>query len=98
MKMVLEKKFRTEMIEEGSWGSRDLGVSDNEMLLYVSQDNPGRGFIEWNIIDLERNEEIGLRWDPRTMELQDYDGVMCLAEEAIALIREYGIIVGQDFM
>lgn len=55
----------------------------------------GRGLIEWVIEALDEVESIGI-W-VEDGELTDYDGTMCLPEEAIKLLEQAGITVGEDF-
>lgn len=51
--------------------------------------------IEWVIEALDEVESIGI-WT-EDGELTDYDGTMCLPEEAIKLLERAGIKVGEDF-
>jgi hypothetical protein len=101
MKPVLSKTFTTELVLERSSTSwqEPLGTHESTMELYIYRDG-FKGMIEWDIPALERTEQIGLWFETGEggkKELSDYDGVMCLPEEAIALLEEYGIVVGEDY-
>jgi hypothetical protein len=95
-KPIATKAFEAEMVLEGSWGERKLGKHTSTMELWEC-DGPGRYYIEWDIPDLERTEEIGIWFDTKTKELIDYDGVFSLPIQAIALLEEHGIKVGEEF-
>ena len=95
-KLIGSKSFEAEMALEGSWGSRRHGKHSSTMELWLL-DDPGRYFIEWDIPDMDRTEEIGIWVDHGTRELTDYDGVFSLPVEAIALLEKHGIKVGDDF-
>ena len=97
MKEVASKTFTADLIVEGSWGERPLGTSESTMTFYKSILRFDTGMIEWDIPAHEMTEHIGLWWDPSTMELTDYDGVFSLPKEAIELLEENGIKVGEDF-
>lgn len=92
------KSFTSEMVLEGSWGSRKLGRYASTMELTIYDDHVG--CIEWDIPELETTEHIGL-WFETTPEgklsLSDYDGVFCLPIQAIHMIEEAGIIVEEIF-
>lgn len=77
----------TEMISEGSWGSRDLGSHASTMELFKS-DTPNHYVIEWDIDTLDTTEHIGLWFDGK--ELIDYDGVFSLPAEAIEFLEKQG--------
>lgn len=90
--LIDKMTFNAELVWEGSWGERSAGKHESTMELHLSK---GGYFIEWDIPDLEATETIGLEFDGK--ELTDYDGVMSLPREAIALIRKNGFVVGKDF-
>lgn len=90
--------FVSELIREGSWGSRAIGTHESTMDLYLNSDNTG--YIEWDVPDLEVTECIGLWFEIDTTgkrTLSDYDGVFSLPEEAIELMREGGILVPEEY-
>jgi len=92
-----KETFIAPMIMEGSWGERDIGTHESTMQLYFHND--ATGFIEWDIGDVGF-EHIGLWFsiDPVGVRtLTDYDGVMCLSDKAIALLRKYDVIVPKEF-
>lgn len=99
MRKVASKTFTTDLLSEGSWGSRDLGKHESTMDLYLEET---RGFIEWDVPDLDTTEEIGLMFEFRPghepqLQLYDYDGVFSLPDEAIELIESVGIFVPNEF-
>jgi hypothetical protein len=92
-----KETFNCPLIMEGSWGERDIGTHESTMELYFNDD--ATGFIEWDITDVGF-EHIGLwfsidQFGIRT--LSDYDGVMCLSDKAIALLRKFDVIVPKEF-
>ncbi|VTU31943.1 hypothetical protein H4CHR_02910 [Variovorax sp. PBS-H4] len=95
-KKIATKTFTAEMILEGSWGSRQLGKHESTMDLWEG-DGAGYYFIEWDIPDIETTEGIGIWFNPDTRELTDYDGIFSLPTEAIALLEENGIKVGEEW-
>lgn len=98
MKQVATKTFKSSLIMEGSWGEQSLGEHQSVMALYVTEDGR-RGFIEWDVPDLEELTEIGLRFElyGDDMVLTDYDGVFSLPAEAIKMLEETGVFVGTEF-
>ena len=104
MKQIATKTFKSSLIMEGSWGEQSLGEHESVMTLYVSSDHT-RGFIEWDVPDLEELTEIGLWFerddkdpDPSIHSvLTDYDGVISLPSEAIKMLEESGVYVGSQF-
>lgn len=97
-KKIAEITFTSPLIYEGSWGERDAGTHESTMTFYVSTDQPGYGFIEWEIPDLDEVETIGL-WFNAERELIDYDGIMGYPPaEAVKLLRDHGYTVGKDFL
>jgi hypothetical protein len=93
-----KESFTSPMVLEGSWGERDVGTHDSTMELYFRED--ATGFIEWDIPDLEDFYEIGLWFTIDQFGircLSDYDGVMCLSDKAIEMLRKYDVIVPKDF-
>lgn len=98
--LIGTKTFTTGLVSEGSWGASALGTHESHMELYRFDGDDERGYIEWDIPAIEQCEEIGLVYDVRPdgrLELAEYDGVMSLPKEAIALLEEAGIVVGEDF-
>jgi hypothetical protein len=93
-----KESFTSPMILEGSWGERDIGTHDSTMELYFRED--ATGFIEWDIPDLEDFYEIGLWFTIDQFGIRcltDYDGVMSLPSQAVALMRKFDVIVPEDF-
>lgn len=95
MKQIAQKTFTTDLIREGSWGAHDLGKHESTMTLYMTE-RPGHAFIEWDIPALDEVVEIGLSFDLE-WNLLDYDGTFSLPREAIALLREKGFTVSEEF-
>jgi hypothetical protein len=97
-KPVATKTFTTELIQEGSWGERDLGKHESTMELYEG-DDAGHDWIDWECEALDMTENIGLWYEmvdgKRT--LTDYDGVFSLPGEAIELLEGHGIVVPDEF-
>jgi hypothetical protein len=92
-----KETFNCPLIMEGSWGERDIGTHESTMELYFNDD--ATGFIEWDIEDVGF-EHIGLWFtiDPVGVRtLDEYDGVMCLSDKAIALLRKFDVIVPKEF-
>ena len=92
-----KETFNCPLIMEGSWGERDIGTHESTMELYFNDD--ATGFIEWDIEDVGF-EHIGLwftidQFGIRTLD--EYDGVMCLSDKAIALLRKFDVIVPKEF-
>lgn len=94
MRRLARSKFDTELILEGSWGSRDIGKHKSTMTLWEER-GPVYS-IEWKVPDLGRTEHIGLTFERG--RLVDYDGVFSLPREAIALIRKAGFTVPRDMI
>lgn len=95
--------FTAALIKHGSWGHRDQGIHPSTMTLYVAPDclfNEGHGarhgLIEWDIPSLGEFEQIGL-WFDENRNLVDYDGIMALPREAIALLRSLSFKVSEEF-
>jgi hypothetical protein len=92
-----KENFNCPLIMEGSWGEKDIGTHESTMELYFHDD--ATGFIEWDIEDVGF-EHIGLwftidQFGIRTLD--EYDGVMCLSDKAIALLRKFDVIVPKEF-
>ena len=92
-----KETFTAPLIMEGSWGEKDIGTHKSTMELYFRDD--ATGFIEWDIEDVGF-EHIGLwftidQFGIRTLD--EYDGVMCLSDKAIALLRKFDVIVPKEF-
>ena len=97
-KPVATKTFTAELIQEGSWGQRDLGKHESTMELYES-DDAGHGWIDWSCDALEMAESIGVWYEMQDGKrtLSDYDGVFSLPKEAIELLEARGIVVPDEF-
>ena len=85
--------FTAALLKHGSWGHRDMGTHPSSMTLFLS-DNRRIGLIEWDIPSLSEFEEIGLWFEDGV--LVDYDGIMALPREAVAMLRAYGFTVPED--
>jgi hypothetical protein len=98
MKLIATKTFKSSLIMEGSWGEQSLGEHESVMELYLTEDKT-RGFIEWDVPDLQELTEIGLWLQTHggKMMLTDYDGVFSLPYEAIKMLEETGVYVGAEF-
>lgn len=98
MKLIASKTFKSSLIMEGSWGEQSLGEHESVMELYLTEDKT-RGFIEWDVPELQELTEIGLRFEVYGDEvvLTDYDGVFSLPYEAIKMLEEAGIFVSPEF-
>lgn len=89
----------TSNVNREQWGhNTSLGTFTSTMELFLDTDNKvnGSGLIEWDIPELETTESIGVWWADG--ELTDYDGVFELPEQAVELLRHYGIKVSEDFL
>ena len=98
MKLIATKTFKSSLIMEGSWGEQSLGEHESVMELYLTEDKT-RGFIEWDVPELQELTEIGLRFEVYGDEvvLTDYDGVFSLPYEAIKMLEEAGVFVSAEF-
>lgn len=98
MKLIATKTFKSSLIMEGSWGEQSLGEHESVMELYLTEDKT-RGFIEWDVPELQELTEIGLWFQTHgdEMTLFDYDGVFSLPEEAIKMLEESGVYVSPEF-
>jgi hypothetical protein len=92
--LVGKKTFKSNLIEEGSWGVRELTQQSVESTMELHFERDNTGFIEWDIPALDRSETMGLTFEfdfvgKRT--LVDYDGAFSLPRQAIELLEEYGV-------
>ena len=79
---------------ENSYTSRRL--ADNaKSIMTLHEPKDGDPYITWEIPELEREEEIGLKFHGK--RLADYDGVFELPPKAIKLLRQNGYVVPRDF-
>jgi hypothetical protein len=93
MQKIAEKIIKpTDMVSEGSWGSRNIGKHASTMTLYA---DGSHYFIEWDIPTLSMTETIGVWFEHKT--LTDYDGAMSLPKEAISLLRKAKFHVPREF-
>ena len=82
----------TARISENAKSEMELFAPNGEII------ETGNGLIEWvyNVgTDEEDVEHIGVRWENR--ELVDYDGVFDLPAQAITLLEQAGIQVGENY-
>jgi hypothetical protein len=98
MKLIASKTFKSSLIMEGSWGEQSLGEHQSVMELYLTEDKT-RGFIEWDVPELQELTEIGLWFETYEDEtvLTNYDGVFSLPYEAIKMLEEAGVFVSAEF-
>jgi hypothetical protein len=96
MDKVAETTFTAALIKHGSWGYRPEGIHPSTMTLYLEEDCLS-GVIEWDIPSLSEFEEIGL-WFDSGRNLVDYDGIMALPREAVALLRSFNFKVSEEFL
>lgn len=93
---LAKSEFTARLKEEGSWGERDMGSHECEMVLYqTSQDYM---LIEWEVGG-ELVASIGCWLEIRDGReyLSDYDGVFSLPKEVIELLEAVNVIVEEDF-
>lgn len=95
MNLLSKKTFTAELVLESSFGSELLGKHESTMELYSFEDDPDYYFIEWDIPKLETTENIGIWCEENTKTICDYDGVMCLSEEALEMLKENGFDVSE---
>ena len=98
MKLIASKTFKSSLIMEGSWGEQSLGEHESVMELYLTEDKT-RGFIEWDVPDLQELTEIGLWFETYGDEtvLTNYDGVFALPGEAVKMLEDVGVFVSAEF-
>ena len=91
MKLIASKTFKSHITSETSMSAyaTQLGEHESTMDFYMDEEGT-RGFIEWDIPDLEMGAEIGLWFEEDKKTLCDYDGVFSLPEQAIELLEENG--------
>lgn len=91
MKSIAIKKLNTEIVREYSSGPViPLGNFDSSMELFQITDT--EYIIEWDVPELEETVHIDI-WIEKVKNkkiVTDYDGIMTLPEEAIALLEENG--------
>lgn len=88
---VAESTFTAPLVDN-SHEIRSIGTHSSTMTLYEDE---GIYQIEWHIPALDEVYHIGLIFEGTT--LVDYDGLYDLPKEAIALVRQAGFIVPEDF-
>lgn len=81
------------IIQEGSWGVRDLGEHGSTMTLH--QDKDGLS-IEWDFPSLETTEHIGLEMEGK--RVVGYDGVMSFPRPAYKWLRSLGYVIARDII
>jgi hypothetical protein len=87
LKTLAKKTFTADLVREGSWGSSPLGKYESTMEVFANEYGVPV-MIEWDIPDLEETEHIGLQIEGK--HVTGYDGVMCIPQEAIDLLKELG--------
>ena len=95
MSILGAKTFTSNINKETSYGSNSMGVQSSTMELH-STDDPTYCFIEWDLPDLEETVTIGIWLEEKA--LSEYDGVFSLPIQAVELLREFGITVGEEFL
>lgn len=85
--------FQSPINLEGSWGQRNLAESAECMMeLYFLED--GRGYVNWDIPDLDLSESIGLTFEYDAQghrRLTDYDGVMTIPDQVLYMLRAHNV-------
>lgn len=77
----------------------DLGTHASTLELFIRDDEPTRGLLEWDIPTLDETTQYGL-WFERVgkrYRLRDYDGGFSLPREAIAFLRAQGYVIPRNF-
>lgn len=98
---IAETTFTSHIRSENSFGTTSLGKHESTMTLYMAKD--ATGYIEWDIPGADEFASIGLWFDVEpnqdgfTLALRDYDGVFSLPTQAVELLTNNGITVGDDF-
>ena len=85
-------RFEKELVLENSYSSTNIGKHINEMELFIHPHGKS-GCIVWNYWpenDEDDNETVIGLWFNGNKEIEDYDGVYELPEEAVKLIRDNG--------
>jgi len=95
MNKLATRTFTTELFSETSMSYRaeKLGEHESTIDLYSFPENPDYYLIEWDIPSLDEMVEIGIWCEEGTKILRDYDGVFCLPDEAMDLLKEQGFDV-----
>jgi hypothetical protein len=100
-RLIAERTFTAHITSETSFGGTNLGEHESTMLFYLGRD--ATGYIEWDIPGTGDFVSIGLWFEvvPSETEfklvLADYDGVFSLPTQALDLLTDNGILVGDDF-
>ena len=100
-RLIAERTFTAHITSETSFGGTDLGEHESTMTLYLAKD--ATGYIEWDIPGTGDFVSIGLWFEVVpyeggiTLALSDYDGVFSLPTQALDLLTDNGILVGDDF-
>ena len=96
-KPVATVTFRSRINRETAYNETNLAEdTESTMDFYIAEGTERRGWIEWDMPELDMGEEIGI-WFDHAMELTDYDGVFALPAQAVALLEKAGITVSEGF-
>ena len=88
----------TPLVEQGSYGSRNLGSFASTMTLYEDRDTAWGTpcfFIEWDIHALDTTESIGLELEG-DKHIVGYDGVMSFPRPAKPWLESLGYTFAED--
>ena len=80
-------KFFSPINSENSFGQHNLS-RNTKSLMTININPEGKGYVLWEIDELEIEEGIGLWFQGN--ELQDYDGVFSLPSELIKYLSDQG--------
>ena len=83
---IKEITGKTELVSEGSWGSKELGEHNWSMTFFINESGD-YGRIEFDAGDAGF-EEIGLWFNDKT--LTDYDGVFEIPHQSVTMLKELG--------
>jgi len=100
MEQLSAVRFTAKLLEEGCGELRPIGDTENDCTMTLYARDTARstdGFIAWDVQAINRHEIIFVWWSAATRELVDFDGVLLLPREAVALLEDAGITVGADF-
>lgn len=92
-------KFLSPINRDNGYTNEYLGDFESSMELFLadeSNNRNGSGNIEWVVEEADLCEHIGVWWEHG--KLVEYDGVFELPQQAVQLLRKFGVTVGKDFL